>query len=249
MMIEDTYREPPLKKLGFSNFDKIQENDFVDSLEKKTASNAVIFESKKERIYLGKQLHNNLIQVLSSLNFYVDALKHSKSKGTKANSLFLDNIKDLSEDALKISHDVANSLMSNCLSEDNGLTNILQNLCKKLARRHHLKIKLDLNFKESNLSLDRKHQILKISSEILSHLASTGKIDTFLVKYSLKYKKRILQIDILLKDTLIYISDIEKQDMVGYNNLKHSLDILNVRLSEKIKDNNTLLIVKLPLIR
>jgi len=242
-------KETPPKKLSFSNFDEIQKKGSVDSLDKKSLSNAIILEKEKEKNYLGKQLHNNLIQVLSSLNFYVDALQHSKCKGTKANLFFLDNIKDLSEDALKISLDVANALMSNCLSEENGLTNILQNLCKKLARRHHLKINLDLNFKESNLSLDRKHQILKISSEILSYLVSIGKIDTLLIKYSLKYKKRILQIDILLKDTLVYIADLEKQDVVGYNNLKHSLDILNVRMSEKIKNNNTLLIVKLPLIR
>ncbi|NQW35741.1 MAG: hypothetical protein HQ471_01930 [Flavobacteriales bacterium] len=187
MMIENTTGAKRSENLENQNLKGSNNSMSAISINRVTSLNTAILESENEKKYFGRFLHNNLVQVLSSLNFYVDALLHPKNIKENSNQQFLKSIKDLSQDALDISLDVANSLISNSLSEENGLLNGIQILCEKLSRKHHLKIALELKFKESLLSIERKQQTLKISNDIILYLANTGEFRNFSLEYSLKY--------------------------------------------------------------
>jgi len=207
---------------------------------------SILYEHKREKKHYGTGLHNSLEQVLSTLNFYVDALKSARNVDDNIFIDYLNKIKELSRNALQISHDTAESLVSDQIIEV-GLYLSIQNLLDQLSTNHKIKIisKFSSNFDEIELDISKKHQVFKITKLILLYIISLRYKGVIKIAYSFKYDS-ILQIEINQKGNKLSIDDLESYQVTGYNNLKHQIELFNARV---FLNKKLILVVKIPIYR
>jgi len=207
---------------------------------------SILYEHKREKKHYGTGLHNSLEQILSTLNFYVDALKSARNVDENIFIEYLNKIKELSRNALEISHDTAESLMSDQIVEV-GLYRSIQNLLDSLSLSHKIKIisKFSSNFDEIELDISKKHEVFKITKLILLYIISLRYKSVIKVAYSFKYDS-ILQIEINQKGNKLSIDDLESYQVTGYNNLKHQIELFHARV---FLNKKLVLVVKIPIYR
>jgi len=205
---------------------------------------SILYEHKREKEHYGTELHNSLEQILSTLNFYIDALQCAKNVDEKIFNNYLNKIKELICSALMVSHDTAESLMSDQIVEV-GLYRALQDLLDNLSMNHKLKLmsKFSLNFDEMELDISKKHEIFKITKIVLQYIISLRHKGVIIINYSFKYKS-LLQIEINQRGNILSIDDLESYHVIGYNNLKHQIELFHARVFLNKKLN---LIIKIPI--
>lgn len=235
-----------LRKLVSSSIKKALTKQASDHIKQTECLEALKTENVKEKKYFSEELHNGLTQILSSLNFYVAAVKHPQNKTPLLRAQYLDKITDLSLDALQLSKNISNSLLFNSFDKESFIISV-KKLCENISEnsKNQIKVTFDSNFNSSYLTKVQMHQIHKISQDILMHLVNSCKVSKIVIKYSYKYNMNILQIDIILKDFSLNRLNLESQNIAGYNNLKHSLDLLNARFY--LKEKKSSIVIKIPL--
>jgi len=207
---------------------------------------SILNEHKREKKHYGTELHNSLEQILSTLNFYVDALKSARNVEEKIFIEYLDKIKELSRNALETSHETAESLSSDQIVEV-GLYRSIQDLLDNLSETHKIKLfsRFSPNFDEIELDISKKHEVFKITKLILLYIISLRYKGIIKIAYSFKYNS-ILQIEINQKGNKLSIDDLESYQVTGYNNLKHQIELFHARV---FLNKRLVLIVKIPIYR
>jgi len=207
---------------------------------------SILTEHKREKKHYGKELHNSLEQILSTLNFYVDALKSARDVEEKIFIEYLNKIKELSRSALDISHETAESLSSDQIVEV-GLYRSIQDLLDNLSETHKIKVfsRFSPNFEEIELEISKKHEVFKITKLILLYIISLRYKGIIKISYSFKYNS-ILQIEITQKGNKLSIDDLESSQVTGYNNLKHQIELFHARV---FLNKKLVLVVKIPIYR
>jgi len=207
---------------------------------------SILYEHKREKKHYGAELHNTLEQILFTLNIYVDALKSAKKVDEKLFIEYLDKVKELSRKALKVSHETAESLISDQIVEV-GLHRSIQNLLDSLSSNHRIKIisKFSPNFDGIELDISKKHEAFKITKLLLLYIISLKNKGVIKIAYSFKYES-ILQIEITQKGNNINIKDLESYQVSGYNNLKHQIELFHARV---FLNKRLVLVVKIPIYR
>jgi len=193
--------------------------------------NYIIKENNEEKNYYGQEIHNSLEQVLSSLNFYLDA-NSLKDKKDKLNHL--EEIKKLTNEALYVSKEIANDLMYNQLS-NRSLVTSLKSLTSNISFNKSLKINIKTsdNFDESKLSISKKHQIYNCLKIVLRQILKSNSKEEINIKMAYSY------------GTLVKIEINQKRLYSKY--LKHRLAILGFVLQQK-SDENLKITLKAPII-
>ncbi|MFK5890035.1 MAG: hypothetical protein QM486_04825 [Flavobacteriaceae bacterium] len=214
--------------------------------------NYIIKENNAEKNYYGQEISNSLEQVLASLNFYLDALilkseREDFLKSEREDSIFLKEIKKLTNDALFVTKEIANDLMYNQLS-NKSLFSSLQNLISTLSFNKSTKINLtkDINFNESKLSITKKHQIYNGLKIVLRQVLKSNSKEGINIKIGYSYGT-LVKIEINQKRLYSKYKNLDKNLLHGYNNLKHRLAILGFVLQQK-NDENLKIILKAPII-
>jgi signal transduction histidine kinase len=234
-----------LKKLIAVSAEKVLNNTKSTDLNNELFT-YLIKENEAEKNYYGRELHDGLEQVLSSLNFYIDALVH-QNKDNRFNSKHFKALKKLGIEALSLSKEMANDLMFNKISES-GLISAIQNLITNISFNCPLKInfKTDVNFSESKLSITKKHQIYNSLKVVLRQVLKNNLKENINIRMAIKYGT-LVKIVITQKSVNISQPKFDEYSLEGYNNLKHRLSILESQLYQKrAKDLN--LVVKTPII-
>ncbi len=206
----------------------------------------LIKENEAEKNYYGKELHDGLEQVLSSLNFYIDVLIH-ENKDNNFNSKHFKAIKKLGLEALSLSKEMANDLMFNKISE-RGLISAIQEFISNMSFNCPLKInfKTDINFSESKLSITKKHQIYNSLKVVLRQVIKNNLKENISIKMSIKYGT-IVKVEITQKNPNSSQPKFDEYGLEGYNNLKHRLSILESQLYQK-RAKGLNLVIKTPII-
>ncbi len=207
--------------------------------------NYIIKENNAEKNYYGQEIHNGLEQVLSSLNYYLDALI---LKSKKEDSNHLKEIKKLSNDALFVSKEIANDLMYNQLS-NRSLVASLKSLTSNISFNKSLKINVFTsdNFDESKLSISKKHQIYNCLKIVLKQILKSNSKEEINILMTYSYGT-LVKIEINQKRLHSKYLNLDKNVLHGYNNLKHRLAILGFVLQQK-NDENLKIILKAPIAR
>lgn len=232
-----------LKKLISASTSKIFNNGTTKNLDNELLEYA-IKEINAEKIYYGQEIQNSLEQVLSSLNFYLDALI---IKDENDDSKHFKELKKLTNDALFVSKEIANDLMYNQLS-NKSLVLSLQELIDNTSFNKSIKINLTTsnNFNESKLSITKKHQIYNSLKIALRQILLENKTGNINIKMAYFYGT-LIKIEIHQKRALFKKINFDKKTLHGYNNLKHRLAILDFDLQQK-SDKDLKIILKTRLI-
>lgn len=205
---------------------------------------SLIIENDYEKKHFLNEIHNSLQQILASLNFFVDAIKHP-SESSELRKAHLDKITKLGQDAFELSKNISDTQVFNSLKNKGFILSIKELFCNTSFKHNtFIDVEFDINFNEALLSKLQKHQIYNTSKDILNHLANNYKSRNLIFKYSFKYRNNILQIDINMKGSVLSKTNLEMQVTIGYNNLKHKLSLLKARLYER---ENNKLTVKIPI--
>ena len=222
----------------------VKETDSKKENYKRTIA-SLILENDNEKKYFGEELDNGLQQILSSLNFYVDALKHPNNEAVELKKTFLDKITKLGQEAALLSNNISNSLVFSPLKGKSFMLSI-QDLIKSISLKFNIPISAEFssNFNGTLLSKTQKYQIYNMSKDILQHLMTVYNPESLTLKYSFKYRNNILQIDISMRGSALSQKNLEMQVAIGYNNLKHKLALLKAKLHKKEGNKLT---IKIPI--
>lgn len=143
----------------------------------KIITQATIDGQEKERLEIGKELHDNINQHLTTTRLYLEVARDKASgEVLEMISLAHKNLADIVNEIRKLSQ----SLVPPTLG-DIGLTESVQDLCDALKRTHSFKIEFfHRHFEEDNLQDNLKLMIFRIIQEQVSNIirhAGAKKVD------------------------------------------------------------------------
>jgi PAS domain S-box-containing protein len=144
-------------------------------------TDAVLTAQENERIHLGRELHDNINQILTTARLYIEyALAEEKMR-----IQLMESSRDFIITAIKEVRELSKALVPASLDE-NGLTNALEDLIKKVKALNTIEITTRYNFDEKKLSPKFKLAIFRIVQEQLNNIVKHSKASrvTIMIKES-----------------------------------------------------------------
>jgi PAS domain S-box-containing protein len=194
--------------------------------------NTVIETEEKERKRVAEDLHDGLGSLLSSLSIYIDIIDDDKLE-TKEKQKHLDYIRNLINEAILSSKEIANNLRPSTLSRF-GLATSLKSFCEKINETK--KIKIDFNSDEFD-SIENQVEIaiFRITNELINNTLKYASADNIVIDIVNKNNTLVLK----YKDDGLGFDKNEamQKDGSGLQNIITRIDSINGKVEIESKKN------------
>ncbi len=146
--------------------------------------NAIIETEHKERERFAKDLHDQLGNILSSMNIYFQLLKSATIDDLERENL-MGYFKGLLNEAIASTREIANNLNPNVITKF-GIVESVQTFCDKINKTGLIKIYLTTNIQENCLEKDKEVNLYKIITELVNNTLKHASADRIYVALSLE---------------------------------------------------------------
>jgi len=153
--------------------------------------NAIIETEHKERERFAKDLHDQLGNILSSMNIYFQLLKSATIDDLERENL-MGYFKGLLNEAIASTREIANNLNPNIITKF-GIVEAIQSFCDKINKTGLIKIYLTTNIQENNLGKDKEVNLYKIITELVNNTLKHASADRIYIALSLEKSLLILK--------------------------------------------------------
>lgn len=190
---------------------------------------------ERERVEIGKELHDNILQLIGTMNLYLDCLKKDEIEKYDSEEIIA-KAENTSQLIIKEIRKVAHSLIKN-YSEDVGLKLSIEDLLDSVSILNSFKTQLDyINVVDSDLSHDLKFNIYRIIQEQINNIIKHAHASKIVVRLSQAASILTLQI---IDDGVGIDDEIDLSSGVGLTNIRNRVQLYNGELIFKTVPNNT----------
>lgn len=211
-------------------------------LKQKQIAEAVVTAQEKERTEIGKELHDNVNQLLSAGKLFIDA---SLKDEQKRDSL-LKNASEYITSAIEEIRSLSKVLHAPLINEL-GLCESISILADDIMMVNNINIEVDMKrFSEENLNENFKTTIYRIIQEQLTNILKHAKAENTFIKLSASGKG----ISVEIKDDGVGFDIKTKRMGVGLRHIQSRVSMYEGNLNIKSKpDKGTSLKIKFPTLR
>lgn len=218
----------PVRMIGaaqnISERKKLEEELVKKELERqKDINQATIDSQEQERREIGKELHDNVNQVLTTTKLYLDLLLSNAEMKDELIKKSSDNVIYVINEIRQLSR----SLMDPTLG-DLGLTDSLKDLIENINITQKLSIALQADKKSDvQLSANQKLAILRITQEALNNIVKYANA----AKATVTLKTTDNNVDLMIKDNGIGFDMKNVKRGVGLKNIQNRVYLMNGKLT------------------
>jgi len=192
------------------------------TLKQHEITEAVISAQEQERQQIGRELHDNINQILASSRLYLSMVKKVSTKDTSA----LEETDNLINTAINEIRSLSHSMIPPSLSESE-LLEALRHLVYKTSRPSGIVFNLvSENFKETHITDKHKLTIYRIVQEQFSNILKYASASNVIVELKQDNEKILLSI----KDDGVGFDTKSKSKGVGLMNIKTRASLFNGEL-------------------
>jgi len=185
----------------------------------KEIAKAVINALEKERAEIGKELHDNINQMLTASNLF---LSHSLSQDNYKQ--FILKSKEITCDAIEEIRKLSKELVGPSKMESKGLITSVIDLIDDISMVKNIKINFYYStFKEGEQNIDLKVVIYRIIQEQLNNILKHSEAS----EAEIELKKRGNGLLLLIKDNGKGFDTAVKRNGIGLKNIEHRAEIYN----------------------
>jgi PAS domain S-box-containing protein len=185
----------------------------------KEIAKAVINALEKERTEIGKELHDNINQMLTASNLF---LSHSLSQDNY--KPFIIKSKEITCDAIEEIRKLSKELVGPSKMESKGLINSIIDLIDDISIVKNIKINFNYStFKEGEPDIDLKVVIYRIIQEQLNNIIKHSEAS----EAEIELKKRGNGLLLIIKDNGKGFDTSVKRKGIGLKNIEHRTEIYN----------------------
>jgi PAS domain S-box-containing protein len=193
------------------------------TLKQHEITEAVISAQEQERQEIGRELHDNINQILASSRLYLSMVKKEAAKDIS----FLEETDNLINTAISEIRNLSHSMIPPSLNESE-LLEALRHLIYKTSRPSGIVFNLvSENFKETNISDKHKLTIYRIVQEQFSNILKYASAANVIVELEQDNEKILLSI----KDDGVGFDTKNKSKGVGLMNIKTRASLFNGELT------------------
>ncbi len=200
-------------EVSLSNTLKMREKNLQRHIMEATLSG-----HEEEKNELGKELHDNVNQLLATAKIYLGMVKTNKeSTDTELVEKCYDHVKDAMEELRKLSH----SLVSPTLKEK-GLRKSLDGLIEELNLTHNFRVKLVYKISEARI-FDHKLELTlyRIIQEQMNNISKYARADTIIIH--LRERENTLKLSLL--DDGVGFDITKRGNGIGFRNIQSRVEI------------------------
>ena len=163
---------------------------FEKMIKHKEITEAVITAQESERSEIGRELHDNVNQLLTAVKLYTDMAKNDK----ESKESFLDSASTYVVTAIEEIRKLSKALITP-LIQDIGLTDAIKNLAEEIQLIHPVKILFDVTtFSEENLNQKYKLNLFRIVQEQINNILKHANAKTINILFERKNNHLIISI-------------------------------------------------------
>lgn len=156
----------------------------------KQITEAVIIAQEKERTEIGKELHDNVNQILGATNLYINTAMIDD----EGRQELLERSTELISNAINEIRKISKSLITPGLQEI-GLVESIEDIIEDVKMAKYITIKLDINnFSEEDIDDRRKLTIFRIIQEQLNNIIKHARATEILIRLYADYGSIVLAI-------------------------------------------------------
>jgi signal transduction histidine kinase len=191
--------------------------------EQKNITQAMILGQEKERNAIGRELHDNMNQILAGVNLLLGMLRTRPERLSEYLPLCIENINLAIAENRKIAHELVSP---NQVSE--SLINQISRLCTNMLQNAGLKTTIDHDqFDEYLVRDDQKLAIYRVVQEQCSNIVKYAQAGN--VEFKLSTNKNLLVLSI--KDDGQGMKAGKTTDGIGLQNMMSRVSVLNGKLN------------------
>ena len=210
------------------------------NIKTKQIAEAVIIAQEKERTEIGKELHDNVNQLLSASRLYIEAAKTAKTNSngllTQASEYIMTAIEEIR---------VLSKALNTPLINEIGFSEAVENLADDLMVVNDIKITINKNnFDEISLHENFKLTLFRIMQEQVTNILKHSKA----TKASIKLERSSTKVCLQIQDNGIGFDTKKKSKGIGLINIKSRAALYKgvVNISSK-KEKGSRLLINFPL--
>jgi PAS domain S-box-containing protein len=209
------------------------------SLRQQQVTEAVVTAQEKERTEIGKELHDNVNQLLSASRLYIEAAKNDEKDGKGLLTQASDYIMTAIEEIRTLSRALNSPLISEI-----GLKDVVQNLADDLMAVHGIRIDVNMsNFDELGLHENFKLTIFRIIQEQVTNILKHAHATVALIDISRDKDSIYLSI----KDNGVGFDPGSRKKGIGLSNMNSRAALYNGKfLLESEKGKGSVLSLEFP---
>ena len=200
-----------------------RKKSILEAAEEKVRQQKIITEvtllaQEREKEELGRELHDNISQVLATVKIYLSLIKSHKSPEPEA---LLDKSFEYVDYALEELRKLAHSLVAPSL-KDSNLVKLLQELVKDINSFNRMQINLTIGDEISKIELDKDTELMiyRVLQEQMNNIIKYSRAT--LVSITLQSGKRSLHLTI--NDNGVGFDPMQKSEGIGLKNIKSRVD-------------------------
>lgn len=148
--------------------------------------NAIIETEQRERERVAKDLHDQLGNILSSMNIYFQLIKSSTIDEAERENL-MGYFKGLINEAIESTKEIANNLNPNVISKF-GIIQALQIFCDKINKTGIIRIYLTTNLSDQQMEKETEVNLYKIITELTNNTLKHASSDRIYIALSAENK-------------------------------------------------------------
>ncbi|MEP7236777.1 MAG: PAS domain-containing protein, partial [Ferruginibacter sp.] len=181
-------------------------------LREKQITEATADAKEAERSQIGKELHDNINQLLGASIMYVQMAK----RGGKNSAMYLSRSSEYTLNAIDEIRKLTKGLTTDIIN-NLGLGEAIENVARDMMEVNAVKISCVLNsFKEANLNDKFKHNVFRIVQEQLNNILKHAGAKKIII--SLSQNKKAVKLT--MSDNGVGFDTIKKQKGIGIENIK-----------------------------
>jgi PAS domain S-box-containing protein len=190
---------------------------------------------ENERIEIGKELHDNVAQLISTISLYLGCLREDEVEKYNSEDI-LDKAGETAQQILKEIRKVSHSLIKT-YSEEVGLKLSIEDLLESVEVMNTFTTQLDyINVVDTDLSHDLKINIYRIIQEQINNIIKHAKATHITVRLTQAASILTLQI---IDDGVGISKDTDFLHGIGLKNIRNRVQLYNGELIFKTRPNDT----------
>jgi PAS domain S-box-containing protein len=209
------------------------------SLKRKQIAEAVVVAQEKERSEIGKELHDNVNQLLSASRLYIEAAKNERKDAdvllTQASEYVMTAIEEIR---------ILSKVLNTPLINEIGLLETVENMVEDLMVVNKIKIEVEKkSFSEACLQENFKLTLFRIIQEQVTNILKHSKA----TKASISLYRSKTQIYLHIKDNGIGFDTTKKGNGIGLANINSRAALYKGKINiSSAKSKGTLLEIQFP---